>query len=213
MSWTRRGILAGGAVAIGAAGYWAYSQDLIGGKQASEPQLPRPPLLGDVNAPKRLVMWGSYTCPFTAMLLPVLQQIVHDLPQTVSLEWRHLPAHPPDPALHVAGLGFTAAEHFWGFTSAILGFVLAAGGPYDGLTPEKILEFAAAQGASEADLKNAYADKNKWAAVKEDFLAGHLLGVKMTPGLFFNGYFLTPNGVPTNLPAFNKSLRDMLQHA
>ncbi len=214
MSSTRRSLLIGGAAVVAAAGgYLAYSQKLIdlpgAGKETAALPLPRPPLLGDVNAPKRFVVWGSYTCPFTAMLIPGLMKIVKDMPSLVSLEWRHLPTHAPDPALHVAGLGFQG-EHFWNFTSAILGFIYASGGPFDGLTPEKILEFAQAEGATQADLDKSYADKAKWVVVKEDFLAGHLLGVKMTPGLFFNGYFLTPNGVPRDLAAFDKSLREMI---
>jgi hypothetical protein len=47
--------------------------------------------------------------------------------------------------------------------------------------------------------------------VKEDLIAGRLLGVARTPGLFYNGYFLTPNGIPLDLASFDKSLRAMLQ--
>lgn len=41
-------------------------------------------------------------------------------------------------------------------------------------------------------------------------MAGNLMGVKMTPGLFHNGYFLTPGGLPTDTAAFDKSLRAMI---
>jgi len=34
----------------------------------ADPAGVKPPLLGDANAPKRLVAWGSYTCPYTALL-------------------------------------------------------------------------------------------------------------------------------------------------
>jgi protein-disulfide isomerase len=214
MSWTRRSLLVTGAAGLGAAGYWAYTErafNLPGENKPTAPPQPGSPLFGDMRAPKRLVVWGSYTCPYTAMLIPVLMNIVKDLPQRVNLEWRHFPNHPPDPALHVAGLGFKN-EHFWGFTSAVLALVYAAGGSYDKLTPEKLTEFAIAEGGSEATLRSAYADKSKWAAVKDDFLAGQLLGINTTPGLFYDGYFLTPLGVPLDLPAFDKSLRAMVQH-
>jgi protein-disulfide isomerase len=169
-----------------------------------------PPLLGDVAAPKRLVMWGSYTCPFTAQLAGLLNGIVTSMPQIVSLEWHHFPIHPPDPALHVAGLSFKGA-HFWSFTGRVLNEVLKAGGPYAELTPDKLAAFAKEEGGSKETLAAAYADQAKWDAVKEDLVAGRLLGITRTPGLFYNGYFMTPNGIPRDLAAFDKSLRAMLQ--
>ena len=41
-------------------------------------------------------------------------------------------------------------------------------------------------------------------------MAGKLLGITRTPGLFYNGYFMTPAGMPSDLKAFDKSLRAML---
>lgn len=79
------------------------------------------------------------------------------------------------------------------------------------MTPAKLIEFAKAEGGSEETLNNAYADKAKWTAVKEDLIAGRLLGITRTPGLFYNGYFMTPDGVPLDLAGFDKSLRAMLK--
>lgn len=172
--------------------------------------LPRPPLFGKPTAPRRFVVWGTYTCPFTAQLFQVLGTIVRDMPERVSIEWRHFPTHAVDPALHVAALGFKDRA-FWQFSFAMMDVVLKAGGAYDGLTPDKILEFAKAAGGSEETLKAAYADKKKWEAVQQDLLAGRLMGVTLTPGLFFNGYFLTPEGIPHDKAAFDKSLREMVK--
>jgi protein-disulfide isomerase len=133
------------------------------------------------------------------------------MPDTVSVEWRHFPIHKPDPALHVAALAFEG-DQFWGFTLRVLGEVLAKGGGFDMLTPEKLAEIAKTVGGSDERIQAAYADPAKWAAVKQDLLAGHLLGVQVTPGLFFNGYFLTPAGLPLDRKAFDASLRAMLKH-
>jgi protein-disulfide isomerase len=200
---TRRSFLLG---TVGLAG-----TAIVGRSEAAPVELPKPPLWGKAEAPKRLVMWGSCTCPFTAqLLLGVLNGIMQSMPETVSLEWHHFPIHPPDPALHVAALSFKGA-HFWRFTARVLGHVLGAGGVYAGLTPEKLAEFAKAEGGSEETLAAAYADKAKWDAVKQDLIAGRLLGVTQTPGLFYNGYFLTPNGIPFDRAGFDKALRAMLQ--
>ncbi|MDT9702827.1 DsbA family protein, partial [Streptomyces sp. P17] len=61
-----------------------------------------PPLLGPATAAERFIIWGSYTCPYTAMLIPIMKGLQSDHPKAVALEWRHYPLHPPDPALHVA---------------------------------------------------------------------------------------------------------------
>jgi protein-disulfide isomerase len=169
-----------------------------------------PPLLGDAKAPKRFVVFGSYTCPFTAQLFGLLNQIVVDMHDVVNVEWRHFPTHAPDPALHVAGLSFKGPQ-FWNFTFQVLADVYAAGGSFQQLTPDRISGFAKAAGGSDKSLKAAYADKAKWASVKSDLLAGRLLGVTRTPGLFFNGYFMTPDGIPLDLKAFDASLRAMLK--
>ncbi|MDE2229565.1 MAG: thioredoxin domain-containing protein [Alphaproteobacteria bacterium] len=210
---SRRNLLIGGiGAAVVAAGGWIAIERFGLLAPATHKTPAKPPLLGNVTAPKRLVVWGSYTCPFTAQLFVMLRSIVADMPQTASVEWRHFPIHKPDPALQVAGLGFEG-DHFWGFTFRVLNLVLKAGGMYSGLTRQKLDEFAAAEGGSDETFKAAYADPAKWAAVKEDLLAGRLLGVTRTPGLFYNGYFLTPTGLPANIKGLEMSLRKMLQTA
>jgi protein-disulfide isomerase len=207
MTNTRRHLIA--LAAAGAAGAMLTS---LASAAEPAPAAIKPPLFGDAKAKKRLVVWGSYTCVFTAQLMAVLKGAVTDLKGAASVEWRHFPTHAPDPALHVAGLGFDG-EHFWGFTFRVLAAVYAAGGSFDGLTPEKLAEFAKAEGGSAKTLEAAYADKAKWVAVKEDLMAGKLLGVTRTPGLFHSGYFMTPTGMPSDLKAFDKSLRAMLARA
>jgi protein-disulfide isomerase len=203
MNATRRNVIALGAAAL-AAGPLAHAA-------APPAAVVKPPLLGDANAPKRLVLFGSYTCVFTAALVGLLMPMVTDMKGKLSVEWRHFPAHPPDPALHVAGLAFKDA-HFWNFMLSVMRVVYAANGVYSGLTPEKLAEFAKVEGGSAKTLEAAYADQAKWAAVKQDLMAGKLLGITRTPGLFHNGYFLTPNGIPQDLKAFDKSLREMIAH-
>jgi protein-disulfide isomerase len=212
---TRRNLIVAGAAGLGLAALSRMTRaapaNSLSKAGAAQPSIHlRPPVLGDEKAPKRLVVWGAYTCPFTAQLFGPFRGIVEDMKHVVSVEWRHFPTHPPDPALHVAGLGFKG-EHFWGFTFRVLDEVYASGGQISGITPEKLAAFAKAEGGSEETLKAAYADKAKWAAVKEDALAGRLLGITRTPGLFYNGYFITPEGLPFDLKAFDASLRAMLQ--
>ncbi len=94
--------------------------------------------------------------------------------------------HPPDPGLHVAVLAFTV------------------------LTNAKIIEIAKSVGGTQALVEAAWANMTKWSAVRSDLIAGRLLGVTRTPGLFHNGYFLTPDGIPMDTEGFDRSLRSMI---
>ena len=169
-----------------------------------------PELIGPAEASNRFQAWGSFTCPFTAMLMTLLTRIAKANPDTVCIEWHHFPTHKPDPAIHVASLAFSGTA-YWGYAQRIFDAILAASGDFRGLTREKLVEFAKAEGGSEEDLEAAYADRDNWDAVKADLIAGQLLGVKVTPGLFYRGYFLTPTGLPRNLKEFEKSMFAMLK--
>jgi protein-disulfide isomerase len=164
-----------------------------------------PPLLGAKTAPKRFVIWGSYTCPYTAMLVPVLRKLQADLPSRVAVEWRHFPLHPPDPALHVAAMAVPAGLT-WDFTSLVLAYYVETSAPPDG---PKLLELLKRCGADRAGLERALAAPRSWATLKRDMLAGQLLGVTATPALFVDGYFLTPDGLPNDLASFDAALRAM----
>lgn len=143
------------------------------------------------------------------MIVSNLIQIQKDMPKLVSIEWRHFPTHPPDPGLHVAALAFTGTK-FWSFISAVLNIVLAADGQYAGLTNAKIVAIAKSLGVPQAMVEAAWASKAKWSVVRSDLIAGRLMGVTKTPGLFHNGYFLTPDGIPVDANGFDRSLRSML---
>jgi protein-disulfide isomerase len=166
-----------------------------------------PPLLGRSTAPKRFVVWGSYSCPYTAGLMPLLKRLQADMPDRVSVEWRHFPIHPPDPALHIAGLSL-GRDKMWPFTFAVLQYLLEHNSPPD---DAHLLELVTANGGSRQALNAAYADKGNTAILKRDLVAGQLMGVTRTPGLFVNGYFLTPEGLPFNLKSFDQSLRNMVE--
>ncbi len=168
-----------------------------------------PHLLGPADAAKHFVLWGSYTCPYTAALFPILLKLQAETPKRVCIEWRHFPLHPPDPALHVAGQGL-AGDAFWGFTTQILAFYLKEDRQPDG---KDLLALAQANGETQAWIDKAEADPVLWSAVKRDLIAGQLMGVASTPGLFVDGYFLTPDGMPSDAAGFEKSLRDMIAKA
>ena len=168
-----------------------------------------PPLLGKPSAPKRFVVWGSYSCPYTALLMPILKALQAEGPDLVSVEWRNFPLHPMDPAQEAAALSLKG-EAFWTFSFQAMAAYLQKTSPLD---DKEFVALIVANGGSEATVQRAYADPSKWAAIRRDLVAGQLMGVKGTPGLFINGYFLTPGGLPTDTKAFARALNDMVFNA
>ena len=174
-------------------------------KPPKPPQI-RSPLYGSPTAQHRFVVWGSFTCPFTIALVGLLGRIVADSNGTVAIEWRHLPVHDQDPVLDVAALADPAK--FWQFMVVVMGATQAdANQPWDWT---RIVELGKAAGIAEETLIAARDNPAVWRSVREDFLAAKLLGVSRTPGLFYDGYYMTPDGIPNDLAAFEAALRKMV---
>ena len=181
----------------------------FGAMSASHAEAPQLPAYGSDKAPYSFMVWGTFTCPFTRKIMPMLKQLVDESNGKVRLEWRHYPVHPPDPSLHV--LAQADPARFWDFAFAFMQALDANSNNTDYNAQAK----AAAEKAGIDLVKFAAAEEDaaKWDIVKQDFLAGRLLGVGFTPGIFFDGYFLTPKGPPMDTKAFEASLRVMVQQA
>jgi hypothetical protein len=168
-----------------------------------------PPVLGAADASNTLKLWGSYTCPFTSrLLIDILIPLVQDSNGTVNVEWHHYPIHEPDPSLHVIGLADRGK--FWKFLYTVMMAARQDPNMQLNVSMDRIVQLAGAAGISETQVKRAYDDESNWAAVQDDVLAGKLLGIRGTPGLFFAGYFLTAEGMPKDNAVFDGTLRNML---
>jgi len=167
-----------------------------------------PPIYGSLSAQHTLVVWGSFTCPYTIRLMQVLIKIVQDSNGTVNIQWRHLPAHDHDPILHAVSL--SDPNKFWNFAFGVMTKFMTGSDPSK-WTWEQIVEMGKTAGIPEEALARARDDKANWEVLQQDYLAAKLLRVEKTPGLFYNGYFMTPDGMPFDVVTFDKSLRAMLE--
>jgi protein-disulfide isomerase len=167
------------------------------------------PVFGAAGAPNTLKVWGSYTCPFTSRLvIEILMPIVRDSNGTVNVEWHHFPIHNTDPSFHV--VGYADPAKFWQYLYAVMMAARQDDNLQLNVSMARIIQLAGAVGISEARVKSAYDNQSSWNAVRDDLLAGKVLGVTGTPGLFYSGYFLTPEGLPRATAEFDSSLRRML---
>ena len=165
------------------------------------------PVYGAQDAPLTFTIWGSLTCPYTGQLIPILKQVIDESNGKANMEWRHYPAHPPDPALHVYSMA--DPSRFWDFVFATFEMTTKHGANLNTLPMEigKTLNIPAEK------ISKTQANDKLWDAVKQDFLAAKLTGVRITPGLFHDGYFLTPKGMPRDLKEFKKILSGIVDKA
>ena len=177
------------------------------GTQPPKPDQIRPPLYGSPTAAHRFTVFGSFTCPFTIALMQLLGSIVLDSNGTVAIEWRHLPVHDMDPMLQAVALG--DLDRFWPFMVAVM--TAASNGQVTAdLNWDQVVALGKTAGIAEDKLVAARDNPANWNAVREDFLAAKLLGIGRTPGLLYDGYYMTPDGIPNDLAGLDASLRKMV---
>lgn len=172
---------------------------------AAPTEMARMPAYGPQDAPLTFTVWGSLSCPFTRQLMPILKRIADDYEGMVNIEWRHYPIHPPDPALHVYSMA--DPSRFWDFLFALLD----KAGTFHRDTGALAVEVGREIKLSAEKIRATQENDQLWYTVKQDFLAAKLTGIRATPGLFHDGYFLTPNGMPQNLKEFEGILRNIVE--
>jgi protein-disulfide isomerase len=177
------------------------------GTQPPKPDQIRPPLYGSPTAAHRFTVFGSFTCPFTIALMGLLGPIVADSNGTVAIEWRNLPVHDMDPMLQAVALA--DLDKFWPFLGTVM-TAASQGKITADLNWDQVVALGKAAGISEEKLVAARDKPAYWNAVREDFLAAKLLGISRTPGLLYDGYYMTPDGIPNDLADFDASLRKMV---
>ena len=165
------------------------------------------PVYGAQDAPLTFTVWGSLTCPYTRKLMPVLKKVVDESDGKANIVWRHYPVHPPDPSLHVYSMAEPA--RFWDLLFVLMD---RAGSFHPDFEPVA-LEAGKQLNIPAAKIRASQKNERLWHLLKQDFLAAKLAGIRLTPGLFHDGYFLTPGGIPQDMNEFESILRNIVKSA
>jgi protein-disulfide isomerase len=141
---------------------------------------------GPLAAPVKVVEFADFQCPFCVRLEPTLQQLHHDLPESVRIEYRHLPLtnlHPE--AQRAAEASVCAAEQhkFWEYHDALF----ALQGQFDlsnlvGLVSDLHMDMKS--------WRECLAEGRGAAVVRDDVTAADDLAIGGTPAVFVNGRFV-----------------------
>jgi protein-disulfide isomerase len=138
---------------------------------------------GDEKAPITLVEYGDYQCPHCGHAYPIIKQVQRRFGERLRFVYRNFPLNEIHPnAESAAESAEFAAAHarFWEMHDAIFENQQALG-------LSLFAELAQSLGLSQADLRNALANREYAEKVREDFIGGVRSGVNGTPTFFING--------------------------
>jgi protein-disulfide isomerase len=140
-------------------------------------------LRGNAKAKVVLVEYSDFECPFCSRFHPTMQQVINEMGDKVAWAYRHYPLsfHPnaqkaAEGAECAAKLGGNDA--FWKYSDAISEVTSKDGK----LSPEAILESAAAAGVNATTFKSCLDSDEMAQVVKDQASAGGTAGVTGTPG-------------------------------
>jgi protein-disulfide isomerase len=153
-------------------------------------------ILGNPEAPVRIIEYSDFQCPFCKRFHPTMKQIMDEYGKTgeVALVYRHFPLsfHPNAmPAAIasecVAKLG--GNDKFWNFHDQLFA-------NQDKLSSDLYLSLAKQLGVNENEFKSCLTDPAIAARVNQDEAEGGSAGVEGTPATFINGKNLDGGAIP-----------------
>ena len=145
------------------------------------------PSKGPDSAPVTIVEFSDFQCPFCSRIIPTLDRVVRDYPDSVRLVFRQFPLHSIHPqAQEAAEASLCAADQgkFWEMHDAMFE-------NQSGLEVAELKALARRLGLEPAAFDECLDSGSKAGWVSEDLEAGAQFGVSGTPALFINGRFLS----------------------
>ncbi len=149
------------------------------------------PARGAVNAPVVVQVFSDFECPYCERIRPTLDRLEKEFRGTVRIVWRNLPlsSHPrARPAASAALEAFAqgGAAEFWKMHDLL--FARQVEGRE--LDDDALIELARTLRLDVERFEAALADGRHDAAIDADMAAAKEAGIRGTPGVSVNGYFI-----------------------
>ena len=160
------------------------------------------PFKGPEEAPVVLTIFDDFECTYCARLVPVLDQVIQQYPETVKLVFKHFPLRNHKHAVKAA-LASLAAEKqgkFWEFHDLLFA-------NYNRLSDEKIEEIARTLNLDMDRFKTDMQDPALVNTIRQDIIQAVDAGVRGTPTLFINGKRLKDR----SMAGFRKAIQEALE--
>jgi protein-disulfide isomerase len=164
-----------------------------------------PPTLGPANAPVTLEMFGDFQCPQCARTEPMVKALKSEFGDKLRVVFRHFPMEKHQNAI-LAGCAAEAAarqKHFWEMADALYRTQwMWAEAPAPRLI---LIDRAKELGLNVPQFEDDLNASELRERIDADQARGQALGVKATPSVFINGYFV-PNA-EFNENGFRKAIQ------
>lgn len=147
------------------------------------------PMLGSMNAPVTIVLFGDFRCPNTKNAWPIMQKLLGQYGQKVKLVYRHFPGESIHPGANkLSEISVCAQmqgqEKYWGVHNY---FFNKQNELPTYLAATDIASLAQETGLDLNTLNNCLSNSNARVKVNRDYADGLRFGVAGTPTFFVNG--------------------------
>ncbi len=145
-------------------------------------EIDRSPVIGDKNAPVRIVAFLDFQCPYCTTMYPVIEQLLDKYPQKVSLVIKHFPLrmHPFAEKAAMASLAAAKQNKYRELSSLYFK-------NYKNLNDQTIKEYAQQTGINMEAFDKEREDNALKTIIAEDLNLGKKLGIRGVPSVFING--------------------------
>lgn len=140
------------------------------------------PILGDVNAPVKIIEFTDFECHFCGRVQPALQEALKTYPAQVSLVFKNFPLsmHRHAHAAHLAAMCAHEQDKFWEYRNVLFQ-------NQNALKRSDLLTYAKNLNLDSESFAKCL-DEEKYASkIDEDQKEGMRAGVMGTPTFFING--------------------------
>jgi protein-disulfide isomerase len=140
------------------------------------------PVIGDNNAPVRIVAFLDYQCPYCSSIYPIVEQLLDKYPKQVCLIIKQFPLRMHQFAEKASMAALAAAKQNKYREVSSLYFK-----NFKNLNDQTIKEYAQQAGISMEAFDKDREDNAYRAIIAEDINLGKKLGIRGVPSLFING--------------------------
>ena len=145
-------------------------------------EIGRSPVIGDKNAPVRIVAFLDFQCPYCTSIYPVIEQLLDKYPTKVCLVIKHFPLrmHPFAEKAALAALAAAKQNKYREISSLYFK-------NFKNLNDQTIKEYAQQTGINMEAFDKEREDNALKTIIAEDLNLGKKLGIRGVPSVFING--------------------------
>ena len=150
------------------------------------------PVLGNPNAPVKIVVWSEFQCPYSKNMNQKLVEVVENNPDKYALYYKTRIIHAGAILEHEAGYSAQAQGKFWELAKLFYQNqpeLVRLSRQDQEAYQQKILELAKQVGLDVSQLEQDLSSHKYLAQLQAENKEANEIGVRGTPTIFINGYY------------------------